>query len=106
MPTITVIARARANKGSEALLQKAITEVTTPTHAEAGCLKYALQRSVEDPQLFVIVEKWISKEAHAMHMGTPHVQALFEKLPGLLAGPAEIQVFEPLPSGSLGKSTI
>ena len=106
MATVTVIARARAKQGSEALLKKAIEEVIIPTHAEAGCLKYALHRSLEDPQLFVIVEKWVSKDAHAIHMGMPYIRALFQKLPGLLAGPAEIQVFEPLPSGSPGKSTI
>ncbi len=106
MSAVTVIARAKAKKGSEVLLEKAIRAVAAPTHAEAGCLKYCLQRSTENPEQFAIIEKWSSKEAHEKHLNSAHIQMLFKKLPELLAGPPEIQMFEPIPEGLSEKSTL
>ena len=106
MPQITVIARSKARPGSEAALEAAIREAVAPTHAEAGCLKYSFQRSVEDKTSYVIIEKWVSKEALDQHLASPHVRTLFGKLPALVAAAPEIQVFESLKVGDPKKSDI
>jgi quinol monooxygenase YgiN len=96
MPTITVIARARAKAGFESQLGKAIAEIVEPSRAEEGCLKYSVRRSVEDPALFITIEEWSSKEAIDRHMSSAHVQELLQKLPAMLAVPPDIQAFLPV----------
>ncbi len=103
---LTVIARAKARPGSEKELEAAVMEAVSPTHAEEGCIKYALQRSVEDPSLFVIVERWKSKEALDKHLASAHIAALFTKLPPLLAAPPEIQAFMSVPAGQPAKGNL
>jgi len=99
MSAVTVVARCRAKEGCESLMEKTLKEVVGPTHAEVGCIKYALHRSLEDARLFVLIECWTSKEAHDRHLNSPHIQALFKKLPGLVTDPPEIQVLYSVPVG-------
>lgn len=106
MSSVTVVAKAKARPGSEAALEKAVREVIKPTQAEKGCLKYALHRLLEDKSVFLIVERWDSKDSHEQHMRSPHVQRLFSQLPPLLAAQPEIQVFEPLAEGNNEKGVL
>ena len=106
MPPMIVIVRAKAKKGSEVLLEKAVKAVMPLTHKEEGCLKYTLNRSLEDPTQFAMVEKWVSKEALDKHLASPYIQDLFKKLPDLLAAPIELQAFQSIPEGSPEKSNI
>ena len=94
MPIITVIARAKARKGQEAALEAAIKKIVEPTKEEKGCLKYSIQRSLEDSGLFTTIEEWDSKESADKHMNTPHIQELLTQLPALLAAPPDIQAFQ------------
>lgn len=100
MSEIFVLAFAQAKDGCSEKLEKAFRAAMPPTHAEAGCLKYALQRSQENKNEFVMVEKWISKEALDIHLKTQHIQALFKQLPDLLAAPIRIQVLDSIREGS------
>jgi quinol monooxygenase YgiN len=95
MSEIVVVARGQVKPGSESAAEKAFLEVITPTHQESGCLRYALHRGLDDPSLFMMIERWSSREALNEHLATPHVARLFEALGELLAGPAEIVVLEP-----------
>ncbi|GEM_PF-347142 len=106
MNPVTVIARSKAKPGFEPVLEAVIRAAVTPTHAEEGCLKYSFQRCLEDPSSYVIVEKWTSKEALDLHLTSPHIAELFSKLPDLLAGPPEIQLFESLDAGDPEKADI
>ena len=106
MSEIIVVAKAKAKKGSEADLEKAVRAVIRLTHEEAGCLKYALSRSLEDAASFMITERWASKEAWDKHLVSLHIQELFGKLPALVAAPVDMQVFQPLPEGQAEKGVI
>ena len=106
MHEVTVIARAKAKAGCEAALERELRKVVAPTHADPGCLRYTLHRSIEDTAAFVTVERWTSKDAHDRHLGTPHVRSLFKKLPELLASSPEISLFELLPEGFPEKGVI
>ncbi|HEY3197610.1 MAG TPA: putative quinol monooxygenase [Nitrospirales bacterium] len=106
MPELTVIARIKAKRGREADLEREMRAIVVPTHAEAGCLRYALHRSLEDPTLFTTIERWNSKEAIDKHFGTPHIQSLLKKAGDLLAEPPEITVFELLPEGQSVKGSL
>ena len=39
---------------------------------EEGCLSYDLTSSITEPNQFVFVERWASREALTAHAGTPH----------------------------------
>lgn len=99
MAEIFVLAFARAKEDSAEQLEKAFRAAMPPTHAEPGCLKYALQRSRENKNEFVMVEKWSSKEALDKHLQTPHIQLLFKQLSGLLAEPIRIQILDSIREG-------
>ena len=106
MPELTVVARIKAKRGREADLERELRAIVAPTHAESGCLRYTLHRSLEDPTLFTTIERWNSKEAIDQHFGTAHIQSLLTKAGELLMAPPEITVFELLPEGQSTKGTL
>jgi len=105
VPELTVIARIKAKRGRETDLERELRAIVAPTHAESGCLRYTLHRSLEDPTLFTTIERWNSKEAIDKHFGTTHIQSLLKKAGDLLVDPPEITVFELLPEGQPAKGT-
>lgn len=106
MPELTVIAKAKARPGREADLERELRAIVAPTHAESGCLRYTLHRSLEDPTSFITIERWVSKEAIDKHFGAPHIQSLLSKAADLLTGLPEITVYQMLPEGQGDKSKI
>jgi quinol monooxygenase YgiN len=87
----------------------ALTVITTAieaTHAEPGCLAYALHRDLKDPARFVIVEKWETSSALEEHGQTPHLKQLFADLGPLLAQPPAITFTAPVPVGDGVKGRI
>lgn len=103
MSEITVLAYAEAKAGCEKKLEAAFRAAMPPTHAETGCIKYALQQAADNARSFVMVEKWVSKADLDLHLKTPHIQTLFKQLNELLAKPIEIQVLKPICEGDAGK---
>ncbi|WP_371655919.1 MULTISPECIES: putative quinol monooxygenase [unclassified Streptomyces] len=57
--------------------------------AEQGCLQYDLHRVVDDPDRFVLVELWASRDALAAHDVTVHMVAADAASPAFRAGPAQ-----------------
>jgi len=96
---LTVIARVKAKPGREGDVEEALRAAVGPTHQEAGCLRYAIHRGIEDAQTFVVVERWTSRESLDEHLKTAHIQKLFSAMGDLLAGPAEILSCRLLPEG-------
>src|SRR5947209_3688627 len=106
MGELTVIAKAKSKPGLEKNLEQELRAVVNSTHLEAGCLKYALHRSVDDSTSFVVVERWSSKAALDAHFAQPYVQTLLQRLQSLLIGAPEIQAFELLPEGQPEKTKL
>ena len=46
--------------------------VIAATRKEPGCISYDLTSSVTEPNEFVFVERWQSREAVAEHFAAPH----------------------------------
>ncbi|MCG3116197.1 MAG: antibiotic biosynthesis monooxygenase [Candidatus Manganitrophus sp. SA1] len=105
MPELTVVVQAKAKPGKEAELEKTWEAIIGPTHQEPGCLSYVLHRAVDDPAVFISIERWESKEAIDQHFATRHVQALLRRVPDLVAGAPEIKIFELISGGRLNKGT-
>ncbi len=47
--------------------------VIAATHKEEGCVSYDLHSSITEPNVFVFVERWSSRDALEAHFGTPHL---------------------------------
>ena len=65
--TLTIHPEKRAD-----FLENART-VIAATHKEKGCRSYDLFSSITEPNQFVFVERWDSRDALAAHFDTPHL---------------------------------
>ncbi|MFD7258184.1 putative quinol monooxygenase [Streptomyces sp. NPDC059874] len=75
-------------RGSE---QVAAFERLAPiVRAEDGCLQYDMHQVTGEPDRFVLIERWASKEALAAHDVTPHMIEADAASPAFRAGPAEV----------------
>ena len=101
---VVVLARAKPGRGDEAAA--AFQEVAVPTHAEEGCIVYALHRVANDPERLVLVERWASREALDQHLATPHLTAFREDSHDLWAEPMEILIVDPLLAGDPVKGSL
>lgn len=96
---LTVIAKIRAPKGKgdalAALLQEQAAEVR---RQEPGCLVYRPHRSSSDPDVFVFYEQYRDDAAFDAHRHAPYLAAYRERREreGLLAGPAEVEIYRSL----------
>lgn len=71
--------------------QVAAFEALAPlVRAEEGCLRYDLHRVADDPDRFVLIERWASAEALAAHDVAPHMAAADAANKAFRAQPAEV----------------
>jgi quinol monooxygenase YgiN len=84
--TYVVVARWRANAGSEDRVVAVLDELTAATRAEPGCLGYTPHRATEDPRDFVIYEVYADEAAFEAHVDSEHFRRLVldEAVPELL----------------------
>ncbi len=103
---VVVVATVEVKPGSEAAVQGLLETAITHTHAEEGCISYALHRDFEQPQRFVMVERWASREALEEHFSKPYMAELFAALPEHAAAAPVIIRTEPVPLGDAAKGTL
>jgi quinol monooxygenase YgiN len=84
----------------------ALTTAIEATHGEAGCLRYALHRDLDEPARFVMVEEWATPEALQEHATQPHLKQLFADLGPLLVEPPSIVRTAALPVGDATKGVL
>lgn len=101
---VVVVAQAKPGQGDAALA--AFGEVAVPTHAEQGCIAYALHRSAADPDQIVLVERWVSRQALDDHLATAHLQDFRATSHDLWAAPMTILVTTPHPAGDPTKGSL
>jgi quinol monooxygenase YgiN len=101
---VVVVAQAKPGQGDAALA--AFGGVAVPTHAEEGCIAYALHRSAADPDQIVLVERWASRAALDEHLATTHLQEFRASSQDLWLGPMTILVTTPHPAGDPAKGTL
>ena len=106
MSQVVVVATFEVQEGKAGEAEAALRETIEATHAEAGCLRYALHRDKNDPNVFVLVEHWTAQDALDAHFRQPYVAALGEKAAGVLAAPPVIRFCEPIPVGDAAKGTL
>ena len=78
------------------------------THAEPGCLTYALHQDNADPQHYLLIERWRSQADLDEHLTTPWVAELFAfaGAEGNLAAPPTLTFTSALGLGDPAKSSL
>ena len=89
---ITVIASLRVLPGHETAALEAIRQCVALSRQEATNLSYQCHRDINDPAIFVFVERWTSPEALAAHEETPHFQAMKAAFATALAAPLQVHI--------------
>ena len=82
MTTLTIIAHITAKQDQVTLVKSALTELIAPTLAEVGCLQYDLHQDNDNPEHFMFMENWASRDAWRNHMDAPHLQTYLAKVEG------------------------
>lgn len=80
-----------------------LKELIPAVHEEDGCELYALHQGKDR---VVFVEKWRDREALGVHSTGANIQALNEKLRGLVEGRPDVQVLEPVAAGDASKGAV
>lgn len=91
---VTVVARIRAKEGMEEKAKQELMALVSPTRSEKGCINYDLHQSVENKSLFMFYENWASKRDLDEHLEMPYMKSHMEKASEILAGPADITIWE------------
>ncbi|WGS21426.1 MULTISPECIES: putative quinol monooxygenase [unclassified Bradyrhizobium] len=65
---------------------------TVETRKEKGCIAYDGHVSVNDPNLYVVVERWESREDLNAHARAPHMKVWREYSSQMKTGPTVIEI--------------
>lgn len=102
---VVVIYRAVATPEHRDAVLRAFDAIAQQTHAEPGCLGWAIHRGIDNPDEFIEVSRWDSPDASAQHGESEHVQWILGVLnaPGVLAEPGTLSTTRPLGLGTTEK---
>ena len=89
---IYVIATTRVKPECRDAYVKAAEECVFQTRQEKGCIAYENHSSILDPNLFVVVERWDTREDLNAHGRAPHMKAWREFSAPLKASPTVIEI--------------
>ena len=106
MSEIVVVGSFKAQPGKEDEAVEAFRALVAPTHAEDGCILYALHRGVDDPRRLAFVERWSSREQLDAHLASEHVQQALARVQELFGQSGDVVVYEPLPGGEAAKGSL
>jgi quinol monooxygenase YgiN len=105
MSEVVVVGAFTAREGKESEAEEAFKALVDPTHAEDGCILYALHRGHDDPRRLAFIERWESKELLEAHLGSDHVKDVLTKADDLFAS-ADITVYDAIPGGQEKKGSL
>ncbi len=106
MPEIVVVGSLRARPGREADAREALEGLVEPTHAEEGCILYAMHVSPDDATRLAFVERWSAREHLDAHLQSPHIAALLERVDELFSEAPDIVVYDPVVLGEPTKGAL
>jgi quinol monooxygenase YgiN len=89
---LIVIGRVGCAEGKREEFVAHMKTMQEASRQEPGCIDYGFFAAIEDPDQFVAVELWESKEALETHFGAPSVANFGDGLAGLVAGTPSIEL--------------
>jgi quinol monooxygenase YgiN len=105
MSEVVVVGSFEAKEGKEQDALEAFKALVEPTHAEDGCILYALHRGTDNPRRLAFIERWASRELLGTHLESAHVAAVLAKADDLFAS-SDITVFDAVPGGEQAKGSL
>jgi quinol monooxygenase YgiN len=94
MTDLVNIVLLRAQAGKSALLGKALEALMTLTRQESGCAVSELNQSRDDPDTWMVYERWRGEDALAHHMQQPYVALFLERMGNLVKEAPDVQPFD------------
>jgi quinol monooxygenase YgiN len=81
--TYVVIARWTARPGNEEAVAASLEQLAPLSRQESGCMKYLVNRSLDDPRVFLLYEEYVDADAYKAHAASEHFarHALGEGIP-------------------------
>lgn len=95
---LVLIARLTATPETAETLGDGLRALIAPTLAEDGALAYALHRDNEDPNVWILVERWRSRADLDAHFAQPYTRALMDLFPELLAKNMDLSFATEIPA--------
>ena len=89
---IYVVATSHVKPESRDAFIKGARECIAATRKEKGCIAYEGHVSVNDPNLYVVVERWETRDDLTAHSKAPHLKAWREYSTPLRASPTVIEI--------------
>ena len=89
---IYVIATTRVKPESRDAYIAGARDCVAATRLEQGCIAYESHVSIHDPSLFVVVERWASREDLNAHGRSPHMKTWRALSAPLKETPTEIEI--------------
>ena len=93
MSDLVNIVLMRARVGKADFLGGALAELVVQTRQEPGAAVCELNQSAEDPNLWMVYERWRGQEAFDSHMKQPYVARFLAQMGDLISEPPKIQPF-------------
>jgi quinol monooxygenase YgiN len=75
---VTIVARYRTRPGAGDTVAAILAKHVAATRAEPGCTQFDACRSRENPDEFVLYEKYVNEEAFGSHRKSPHFASYIE----------------------------
>src|SRR5260370_22856082 len=89
---IYVVATTQVKPETRDAFIKGAKECIEATRKEKGCISYESHTSINDPNLFVVVERWESREDLNGHGRAPHMKVWREYSAPLKVSPPVIEI--------------
>jgi quinol monooxygenase YgiN len=83
----------KVKTGDENAFEEAFKPCLAGTRKEPGCLAYYLNRDLDDPNTFVVFERFKKISALEEHAKSAHVAELLKKIGPLLDGEPTVKVY-------------
>ncbi len=107
MSEVVVVAVVHAKAGLRDEVERITREVLIPaTHAEEGCITFALHRDSKDPNCLVLVERWKDGDALGAHMGTAHLAEFRAQVGPLSERIPDVYVLDAVAAGDGAKGVL
>lgn len=91
---IVCIAQVTAKAGKIDALRQALSSLIAPSRKESGILRYELNVNLENPGLFVMVEKYINQAAFDSHCNTEYVRSFLENTVKELVETIDVKLYK------------
>ena len=91
--TVSHLVFARAWTGQSERLGERLLGLIEPSRNADGCLNFALQHSLQDPDLWLIAGCWASEEAMNSWLTSPDLQVFSELMQAYIVSSLDFQTF-------------